>query len=191
MLSRDRDLTDADLRLHGVRLVHDDYPPGRRRRVDHLDGLDGGARPGAEYPFGGGESFFTADVPNDREDHVVGHEIPLVIRLKIGARDGGQGLRGTAVRESVGMKAVHQPIEQGAGDVVGILGADLQRRHRLLLLPLDLFSGERGVPNDVGQQFHGHAERILHHDHVDEAQVGAGTGAERSADEVDLIGDLL
>ena len=30
-------------------------------------------------------------------------------------------------------------------------------------------------------------EAVLHHDHVDEGQVGAGAGAHRAADEVDRV----
>ena len=90
-----------------------------------------------------------------------------------------------------GMEPVDEPIEQHAGDVIRIAAVDLQRGDHLLLLALDLLGRKRRIAHDVGQQVHADVERILHHDRVDEAQVGSRPGAQRAADEVDLIGDLL
>ena len=58
-------------------------------------------------------------------------------------------------------------------------------------LPLDLFRRERRPLHDVGHQIERDVVAVLHHDGVDEAQVGAGAGAEHAADEVDRLGDLL
>jgi hypothetical protein len=40
-------------------------------------------------------------------------------------------------------------------------------------------------------RIHPERERVLHHDCVDVGQVGGRPGAERAADEVDLLGNLL
>ncbi len=55
---------------------------------------------------------------------------------------------GLAVR----MKPVDQPIEDHAGEIVGIVVADLQARQDLLTLPLDFLGGERRMAREVGHE---------------------------------------
>ena len=72
----------------------------------------------------------------------------------------------------------------------GSSSADLQARENLLALPLDLGRRECRTPRDVGQHAEADVEAVLHHDHVDEAQIGAGAGAHRGAHEVDRLVEL-
>ena len=44
---------------------------------------------------------------------------------------------------------------------------------------------------DVRHQVEPDVQAVLHHDGLDEAEVGAGAGAERAADRIDRVGDLL
>jgi hypothetical protein len=112
-----------------------------------------------------------------------------VERLQVLAGDRGQRLR--RVGHAVGVKAVDQPVEQHRRDVVGIAAVDLQGRDRLLLLPVDLIRRERRIAHDVVDQVHADGERILHHHRVDIRQIRPRARPHRSADRVDLIGDLL
>ena len=83
------------------------------------------------------------------------------------------------------MKSVDQPIEHGVGNESGIVEIHLQRRQRLLALPLDFFRRKRRVARHIGQQLQTGIKAVLHDDDVDEGQIGAGPGAHLAADEVD------
>ena len=77
------------------------------------------------------------------------------------------------------------------GHRFGILGGDLQRGQRLLALPIDLGLEEGRASHDVGHQRQPGLVVVLHHDAVDEAEVGTRAGTENAADVVDVVGDLL
>ena len=79
-----RDVADADLGLHGARLVDDDDAPCRRRRLGRLRRLRRRrVRPAAERALGARERFVRRDVADDREDRVVGAEPFLVEREQV------------------------------------------------------------------------------------------------------------
>ena len=61
----------------------------------------------------------------------------------------------------------------------------------LLALPIDLRLRERRMPRHVGQHAEPRLEAVLHHDHVQVAQIGAGARAGDAADEVDRVVELL
>ena len=155
MLARNRQLADANLGLHGVGLVDDDDAPRRRRRLDRLRQRQRRRAASAPNTFSHlRERLVGGRVADHGQDHVVRHEVAAVERLQVVARDAGQRLRRAAARQAVGMEAVDQPVEDRRGHVVGIVGADLQRRDGLLLLPVDLLGVERRVADHVGQQVH-------------------------------------
>ena len=51
-----------------------------------------------------------------------------------------------------GMKSVDEPIEDHAGQIVGIVVADLQARQNLLTLAIDLFTGKRRMTREIGHE---------------------------------------
>ena len=160
-------------------------------------GVDERARPATSLRSQSPNTFLTAverflggHVADDGEDRVVGHEILLVERDDVVPRDAVDASRRAGLRHAVGMEAVDEPIEHGVGDVLGILEADLQAGQHLLPLAIDLLRRERRMPRHVRQHAHAGVEAVLHHDHVEEGQVGAGAGAHGAADEVDRVGDL-
>ena len=63
-------------------------------------------------------------------------------------------------------------------------------RQRLLPLAIDLLGRERRVAHDVGHQVERRIEAVLHHDGVDEGQVGAGARAQPAANVVERVGNL-
>ena len=57
--------------------------------------------------------------------------------------------RCAAVGTPVRMRAVDEPVEHGAGEIVRVVVADLEARQHLLALPLDLLGRECRMPRDV------------------------------------------
>ncbi len=110
---------------------------------------------------------------------------------EIVARQRRDRLRRAAVGHPVRVKAVDQTIEDGVGDVFRILGADLQARQHLLALPLDFSGRERRKSCHVGQHLHAAVEAVLHHDHVEERQIGGRARPHRAPDEIDGVGEFL
>jgi hypothetical protein len=184
-------LPDANLRLHRVRLIDDDEASRRLRRIDRLPHRHVRARPFPEHTLGGGKRVLARHVADDREDHVVRHEILSVKRSQIVLGDASQRLGRAAARQPVGMEAVDEPVEQHRCDVVGIFVADPQRRDLPLELTLNLFRSECRIARDIGDEIHAERERVLHDDRVHEGQIGARPGAECAADVIDLLGDLF
>jgi hypothetical protein len=168
VLAGNRQLAHADLGLHRIRLVDDDDPARRLRRLGEATCGHIRLRPRAEYFLGGRKRLAAGHVPDDRQDHVVRNEIATMKGLQILACHRAQRVRCSAARQSVGMEPVDQSIEHRRRHVIRILAVHAQRRDRLLLLPLDLLQRERRVAHDVGQQRHSEAERVLHHDDVRE-----------------------
>ncbi len=72
----------------------------------------------------------------------------------------------------------------------GIFNADFQARQHLLPLALDFLRRERRATRHVGEHAQAEPEAVLHHDHVDEAEIGAGAGAHCAADEIDGVVEL-
>ena len=160
------------------------------RRLDDLERLDLAARPAPNTRCASANASGLVTSPT-WPDHVVRHEVAAVIRLQIGARNRRERLRGAAVRQPIGMEPVDEAVEEDAGDVIGVALAYPQVGDHLLFLTFDLFGRKGRVARDVRQQVHADVERILHDDDVDEAEVRSRPGAQRPADEVDLIGNLL
>jgi hypothetical protein len=79
-----------------------------------------------------------------------------------------QRIQRAVVRHAVRMETVDQPVEHQACDVVGVLGAHLESRKRLLPLPLELLRAECRVPHDVAQKLEPESEAVLHHEHIRE-----------------------
>jgi hypothetical protein len=112
-----------------------------------------------------------------------------VERHDVLAREAGDRRRRPRRRQAVRIGAVDQPIEHRVGEKPGILQADLQVREHLLPLPFDVVRRERGAPRHVRQQAQPVVEAVLHHDHVDEAEIRTRARAGRRAHEVDLVGE--
>src|SRR5262245_11711234 len=98
VLAWNRQLANADLRLHRIRLVHDDQPACRLWWIDGLPRRNLAARPLAEHTPGLPERILTSDVADDRQDHVVGHEVLTMELPQIVLRDVHQRLWRSAPR---------------------------------------------------------------------------------------------
>ncbi len=187
MLARQRDVADADLGLHRAGTVDDDDAARRRRRL-------GGRAARRSAPL--------AQLPNARSapaNASSGVTSPTIARMALLAPNQALwnatrssrvmlaiDLRRAGVRPPVGMEPVDEPIEDDAGDVIGILVADLQAGEHLLPLALDLLRRERRVAREVRRPDRAPSvEAVLHHHGVDERQIAARAGADRAADRVD------
>ncbi len=191
MRARDAEMADAHFGLHRVGFVDDNHAAGRIGRIDERLLRQIPLLPVAEHFLRRRERLVGRDVADDGENRVVGQETARVEGRQIVARDRRERLGRAVVRHAVRMEAVHQPVEHGVGDPLGIFGADLQTRQRLLALPFDLVLRERRVPRHVGQHAHAVFEAVLHHHHVDEREIGARAGAHRTADEINGVVHLL
>ena len=109
---------------------------------------------------------------------------------EIGDGQALQRLGRPAVGQAVRMEAVDEPVEHEARDVVRVVVADFQPRHRLPALPFELVGLERRVAGDVAQQLEAEAEAVLHDEDVDVGEVGSRARRQRAADRVDRVRDL-
>src|SRR4029453_11621763 len=94
--------------------------------------------PFAERLRHAGERFLVRDVADDGEDGVVWHEVATVEREQVVTGDAGERVWRAALRPRIRVETVDQPSEDGVGDVLRVLQADLQARKDLLPLTLDL-----------------------------------------------------
>ena len=134
---------------------------GRLRRIDRLERRHLARLPSRRNAFSQpGHRLVGADVADDGQQRVVGHEELLVEVDDVLPRQRGERLGGAAAGQAVRVEAVDQAIDHLARDAVGILRRHLQRRHRLLPLPLDLLRRERRPPHDVGHQLQARAARL-------------------------------
>ena len=178
--------------LYRARLVDDHEAPGRIRDVVRGHRLGKRTRPPvAERALHLGESLFGRDVSDNGKHRVVRQVVRAMERDQVGARDGTDRPRRAALRQAVGMEAVHEPVEDHAGDVGRIVVADPQAGQDLVALPLDLGLRKGRPPRDVGEQVEREVEAVLHHEDVDEPEVARRAHAQRAADAVDGAGDLL
>ena len=121
MVARDADVADADFRLHRVRLVHDDDPARRLRRLRERRRPDVLALPVGEHAPDARERLPRLDVADDGEDRVVGPEILLVEAEHVVAGDRRERLWRAALRQSVRMETVDEPVEDRVGQERRIL----------------------------------------------------------------------
>ena len=183
-------MADPDFRLHRVCLVDHDQAPGRRRRRGMVGGRQGARLPVAKGLLGGGQGLGDADIADDAQQGVVGNEPGRVELAQVLGCDGRQRLGRAGVGQPVGVEPVHEPVEDQAGDRVGVLEIDAHARQRLLALTIELFGAERRPPDDVGEQLEAEGEAVFHHQDVGHRQVAARAGVEPAADGVDGIGNL-
>jgi hypothetical protein len=191
MFPRNPDVTDPYFGLHGIGLVDDDDPPRRIGRRDEQLRRQIPFFPVTKNLLRRIERFVGGDVADDCQDRAVGDEMTVVKRDEIVAGDAGDGLRRAGLGQAVGMKAIHESIEHRIGDVLRIIKTHTQARQHLLALAIDLRLREPGMSRHVRQHPHGGFEAVLHDDHMQERQVGAGAGAHGAADEVDRVRQFL
>ena len=184
-------LPDPDFRLHRIGLVDDDHAARRVRRLDESLARHLARFPVAEHLPDRVERFLGRHVADNRHDRVVRREVLLMKREQIVPRDTGHRRRRAAVGHPVAVEAVHEPVEHGVGEVLGIVEADLEERQLLLPLAIDLFGGERRMLDHVGQHAHARLEAVLHHDHVHEAEIAGRARAHGAADGIDGVVHLL
>jgi hypothetical protein len=110
-----------------------------------------------------------------------------VERNQIVARQPRDRVGRAGLRQAVRVEAVDQPIEHGIRDEPGVVEADLERRQQLLALALDFRLGKRRTTSHLRQHAEPGVEAVLHHHHVEVAQVGPGARAGGAADEVDRV----
>ena len=188
----DPHLAEADLGLDGIRLVDHHHPrPGGGLHVDPRQLAGGALLPAAEGALGAGEGVGRLDVPDDREDRLVGDEVRLMEGRQVGAAEAGERLRGAAGRPAVGVGAEDQAIDGGGGQIGRALLIDLQAAQGLPAPALELILWEGGVEDDVGEQVEPQAELVGGHGDVGVTGLGARVGREITAHEIDCLGDLL
>ena len=190
MIASYPDMSGAHFGLHGVRPVDDDHAArGVGRRGERV-GRHRAALPVPERALDALEGLVHREVADNRHDRIVRHEVALVKRDDIVPRDGGDRFRRSRLRHAIGMQAVDQPVEHGVRDELRIFEADFHARQHLLPAALDFLRRERRAPREIGEHAQAEAQAVLHHDHVDEAEIGAGAGAHFAADEIDRVVEL-
>jgi len=97
-------------------------------------------------------------VADDGEQGVVGHKPTAVKRHKVITGDALDLFHAIRPRASVWMEAEHEPVNQRVGDVLGILGTDLQSLNRLVHLAPNLGRRKRRAP----RHFRRHIQRQFH-----------------------------
>ena len=187
MVARDADVPYADFGLHRIGLVDDDDAARRIRRLDEFFARHLARRPVAEHFSDRVERLLSRHVADNREDRVVRREILLMKRQQIVPRDPGHRRRRAAVGHPVPVEAVHEPVEYGISEVLGIVETDAKEGQLLLALPIDLLGGERRMFDHVGQHSEPGLEAVFHHDHVHVAEIARRTGAHRAADRIDGV----
>jgi hypothetical protein len=105
--------------------------------------------------------------------------------------DRRERLRRARVRPAIGVEAVDEPIEHDSREVLRIVVADLQSGQHLVPLSLNLLGGERGIARNIGHEIQREIETVLHHDGLDEGEIGAGPGSDHTADRIDGRGNLF
>ena len=95
------------------------------------------------------------------------------------------------LRLAVRMKSIDQPVEHHVGQVLRIVVTDLQPGQDLLTLALDFLARKGRMLREIRDQVEADVQAVLHHHGLNEAEVGAGAGAERTADGINRVGDLL
>ena len=175
--------------LYRSRLVDDHKAPGRLRDVGRGHRFGKRTRPPvAERALHPGESLFGRDVSDDGKHGIVRQVVRAMERDQVAARDGTDRPRRAALRQAVGMEAVHEPVEDHVGDVGRIVVADPQAGQDLVALPLDLRLRKGRPSRHVGEQVEREVEAVLHHEDVDEPEVARRAHAQRAADAVDGAG---
>ena len=144
VLARNREVADPDLGLHRVLLVDDDHALGRVGRLGRAGDRHRARLPAAEIFLEARHRLGGLDVADHGEQRVVGDEVAAVEVDEVGARQRGQRFGRAVAGQAVRMEAVDQAIDHLAGHRVRILGRHLERRQRLLPLPVDFLLANVG-----------------------------------------------